>query len=576
MSNRIFEDKNGKFGGKAEFVYANPAHIFCEVVDPKDLFIVAGRATGKTTTILARRSIRISKSMPGAYFAFVGDYYSNLLSNTVPTYIDGLKDAGLEEGKHFVLNERPPAHFDQPYKSPLSYKHTISWANGCFEKLVSMDIVSSAAGDSFQHIKGDETKYLDKTKIDKLLPANRGQRMRFEGSTYYRGVTFTTDMPNVLAPNEYDWILDMEANMDTEQIKTVIYASLVVNEIKMALRDAYFKNDRAEYEKQKKSYYRWNERLYRARVGSTCFHVISSFANADILTLDWFQDQLNLSGIEGFKAAILSMKQELKAGEKFYPQFEPKHLYDDGLVSTFYDSTGFGEEKKLNSTGLKYCLTNQHLEGGMDFGKMMSLIIGQKQGWSQRILKNFHRLGKDNIEFLAQDFIEFFQYHKRKHLKLYHDRSGNQNRSFGKDMATLFKKLVEGGEINGIKQGWKVELMSVGQGTIYQFEEYNLVNQMFSEINPALPRILIDKFQCLELISSISLAKIVIDKNKRGETQLNKNKTSESMPLKSLPMFSTNYSDAFKYYFCRPEYMKEAASRLGSSNSYAPIIHSLS
>lgn len=575
MSNRIFEDKNGKYKGKAEFVYANPAHIFCELINPKDLFFIGGRALGKTTNIIARRSINISKSMPGAYFAFVGDYYSNLLSNTVPTYIDGLKAAGLEEGKHFVLNERPPAHFDKPYKNPLSYKHTITWANGCFEKLVSMDIVSSAAGDSFQHIKGDEAKYLNKDKLNKLLPANRGQRFRYDDSHYYRGVTFTTDMPNVLAPNEYDWILDMEENMDLDRVKKIIYTSMTVNDIKRDLAEAAINGDVAEFEKQKRSYLRWNERLFRARFNSSLFYVASSFANADILTFDWFKDQLELSGIEGFKASILSMKQEVKSGEKFYPQFEDRHLYEDGMVDNFYDNVGFGETRKLNSLGLRYCASNMHLEGGMDFGKMMGLIIGQPQGWSQRILKSFYKLGKNNIEDLAQEFVEFFQYHKRKVLKLYFDRSGNQNASFGKDMANLFKRLVEGATINGVRQNWRVELMSVGQGTIYQFEEYNVVNQIFSENNPKLPKILIDKFQCLELISSINLAKMIVEKNKRGENQIYKNKTSEKLPLNRLPMFSTNFSDAFKYYFCRPEYMQEAQNRLGSSYSYAPIIHTI-
>lgn len=574
-SNRIFEDSSGLYGGKAEYIYANPADIFVTLVDPKDLNLISGRATGKTTAILARRMLRINRSMPGAYLAFTGDFYSNLLSNTVPAMLKGWEDMGLEEGKDFVVNERPPAHFEKPYKRPITYKHTVSFFNGCFYKLASMDVVSSMAGDSYQHILGDEAKYLDKSKLDKLLPAKRGERMRFEGSPYYLGTTFTTDMPNVLSPNEYDWMLAMEENMDVEQIKKILYASLTVNDIKKALVEAVENKDHAEFAKQKRLFARWNERLYRARYGSVLFHVMSSFANADILTLDWFKDQLDLAGIEGFKASILSMRPEISPGEKFYPQFQDHHIYEDGIKDNFYDTAGFGEVVKMNSRGLRYIQHDRHLEGGIDFGKMMSLIIGQKQGWNQRILTNLYALGKFNLERLAQDFVEYFQYHGRKHLKLYHDRSGNQNRSMGYDFATRFKDLVEGAEINGIKQGWKVELMNQHQGTIYQFEEYNVVNQIFSETNPRLPKILIDKYQCLQLISSLKLAKQIIKQNKKGENQLHKDKTSEKLPLKSLPMNSTNFSDAFKYYFCRPEYMAEATNRQISSGTYAPVVFNM-
>ncbi len=575
-SNRIFENKSGKYGGKAEFVYANPADIFCTLIDPKDLNIVAGRATGKTTGILARRMLRVNKAMPSAYIAFVGDFYSNLLSNTVPSMIKGWEDMGMIEGKHFVLNERPPAHFDRPYKKPIAYKHTVSFFNGVFYKLASMDIVSSAAGDSYQHITGDEVKYLNKQKLDKLLPSKRGERMTFGGSPYYLGTTFTTDMPNVLAPNEYDWILDMEANMDVEQIEKILQTALIVNEIKQKLVKAYVKEDANEFTKQKKLLYRWNQRLYKIRLNSVLFHTMTSFANADILTLDWFKDQLDLGGIEAFKSSILSMKQEIKDGEKFYPQFQEFHLYEDGLKSSFYDTASFGEEVKLNSLGLKYCNPNMHLEGSIDFGKMMSLIIGQKQGWSQRILKDFHALGKFNMENLAEEFVNFFRYHNRKHLKLYHDRSGNQNRSMGYDFATRFKNLIENAEIDGGKQGWRVELMSVGQGTIYQFEEYNVVNQIFSETIPKLPKILIDKFQCRHLISSLSLAKMIVKPNRHGVNQIHKDKTSESLPLNRLPMFSTNFSDAFKYYFCRKEYMRLVANRgISSGVSFAPTTHTI-
>jgi len=562
---RLFESKDGKFGGEAEYVYLNPAAMFVELVDPKDLFMIAGRAFGKTTTIIARRSLRVMKSMPGAYFAFVGDYYSNLLGNTVPSMIKGWNDLGLVEGEHYVVNEAPPKHFAKPYKKPLKYNHTISLPNGCFFKLASMDVVSSMAGDSYQHVFGDEVKYLVKSKLDKLLPANRGEKLRFGASPYYTGVTFTTDMPNALAADEYDWILDQEENMDVEQIELLLKTSLEVNEIKTKMIRAYVKRDKNEFEKQKRSFYRWNERLHKVRHNSVLFYVVSSLAIADIHGLDWFNKQLDLLGIEQFKASILSMRHEINNDEKFYQRLDEHHFYDEELLLEFFDNYGFGETPEITSRALRYIQHNRKLEAGADWGNMMSLVVGQPQMRTMRLLKNIYTLAPNDEKDLATKFGKFFRYHQYKVLDLYYDRSGNQYKQINRDFATSFKRALETLEIDGIRQNWRVNLKSEKQGVIYQQTEFLVVNQILSGTNPKLPLLLIPNGQCMELKSSMKLSKQIIKIDKEGVKTIHKNKTSEKLSLKKLPMQSTNMSDALKYLLCRPVYLEYYRSPNSSS-----------
>lgn len=569
-SNRIHEAANGTFKGNAEYHYVNPVGMAVEVYDPTNLYMLAGRAMGKTTSIQARRSIRISKAMPGAYFAFVGDYYSNLLSNTVPSMLKGWNDIGLKEGVHYVTNEKPPSNFAKPYKQPLSYKHTISFYNGCFFKLASMDVVSSMAGDSYQHIFGDEVKYFVKDKLDKLLPAARGEGMRFGHSHYYLGKTFTTDMPNILNSNEYDWILDQEKNMDPEKLRLVLHASITVNEIKEKMMKAYVKKDQFEFDRQKRLFHRWNQRLAKVRVNSTLFLMVSTFANADILRLDYFKKQLESLGPEQFRPSILTMKHEVKQGEKFYPYLTDKNFYDDGLLLEFYDNYGFGDNVALTSDGLKYINNRQKLEGGMDFGDMNSLIVGQEQGWVQRILKNFWTLEQNEAE-IAKDFRDFFRNHKMKVLDLYYDRSGNQNHKTGNDRASSIKRHIEFEDDK--PTGWKVNLMSVGQATILQEEEFNLMMAVMTETNTKLPKLFIDRLQCKELKSSMEVAKQIIKPDRFGIRRIRKDKSSESIPMQRRPMWSTNMSDALKYYMCRPKYMNILKNKYTSERSYAPLTH---
>ncbi|MGV8914392.1 MAG: hypothetical protein ACOH1X_02975 [Kaistella sp.] len=568
-SNRIFEAANGTFKGNAEYHYVNPTQMAVEVYDPTNLYAIIGRAMGKTTVLQARRSIKISKSMPGAYFAFVGDTYENLLRNTVPSMIKGWNDIGLKEGEHYVVNEKPPEKFDKPYKQPLNYKHTISFYNGCFYKLVSMDVISSAAGDSYQHLFGDEVKYFVKEKLDKLLPAARGEGMRFGHSHYYLGKTFTTDMPNILSSNEYDWILDQEKNMDPENLRLVLHASITVNEIKEKMMKAYVKKDQFEFDRQKRLFHRWNQRLAKVRINSTLFLMVSTFANADILRLDYFKKQLESLGPEGFRPAILTMKHEVKQGEKFYPYLSDKNFYDDGLLLEFYDNYGFGDNVALTSDGLKYINNRQKLEGGMDFGDMNSLIVGQEQGWVQRILKNFWTLEQNEAE-IAKDFRDFFRNHKMKVLDLYYDRSGNQNHKTGNDRASSIKRHIEFEDDK--PTGWKVNLMSVGQATILQEEEFNLMMAVMTETNTKLPKLFIDLLQCKELKSSMEVAKQIIKPDRFGIRRIRKDKSSESIPMQRRPMWSTNMSDALKYYMCRPKYMNILKNKYTSERSYAPGI----
>lgn len=569
-ANRIFEEPSGTYKGNAEYQYVNSFGMAVEVIDPTNLYIVGGRATGKTTQIIARRSVRVAKAMAGAYFAFTGDYYTNLLSNTIPSMIKGWNDLGLKEGVHYVINEKPPSTFAKPYKKPISYKHTISWYNGCFFKLASMDIISSMAGDSYQHAFGDEVKYQDKVKLDKLLPAVRGEKMRFGHSHYYLGKTFTTDMPNILNINEYDWILDQEKNMDAEQIVNIVRASLTVNEIKKAMLKAYVKKDAMEYERQKRSFMRWNQRLAKVRMKSTLFSMVSTFANADILQLDYFKEQLKVLGPEEFRPAILSMKHEVKQGEKFYPNLTAKNFYDDGLILEFFHQFNFGDNPIITSDGLKYINTRQKLEGGMDFGDMNSLVLGQEQGWVQRILKNLWTLEQNEIE-IAGNFREFFKNHKNKVLDLYYDRSGNQNAKTQNDRASAVKRHIE--YENDKPTGWTVNMMSLGQKTIYQEEEFHLMKEMLGETNSKLPKVLIDLHQCRDLKSSMEVAKQVIKLNAKGVRGIYKNKSSESIPMARRPMWSTNLSDALKYYMYRPKYVNIIKKIQTSGTSYAPTMH---
>lgn len=548
----------------ANVIFTNWLNNIITIASPKNLFIISGRATSKTSEIHASRSQEIIYDMPGAYFAWIADTYVNAHKNILPVLIEGWNRKGWIEGKHYVVDKRPPDSWKKPYKNPLSYKHTVSLSNGCFFNIVSADQPSSSADNSYQHLFGDEVKYIDPEKLKKLTPAIRGGKEIYSYSPFFQGRSFTTDMP-IIGDKEYDWILDYENLMNEEQIIKIIQIGFVLNEIKIEIYKAVEANaTEKELNLLQKKYNRWLLRWTKSRYGSTLFFIATSFINVDYLGLEWFQNTLS-EGLEDFKTSVISLKSSAKSGEKFYPNLGEHHFYEDGNLESYNNRFGIKDTIHVSSEMLKYCKTNLPLELGIDFGNMLSLVSAQTQGNYIYILKNFYTLPKASTKELVDDFTDFYRTHKNKRLEIYYDRSGNQYEQIGRDWISEFEYYLK-------LNNWSVELMSRNQATIYQAEEYKFMLGFLGEYDPDLPKVRIDKFNCRELRSSLGLAKTIISTNSKGQRVIKKNKNSERLHISKLPMQSTNFSDAFKYLFCRNDW-KEVINRSKKIKFSTPQIY---
>ncbi len=543
----------------ADIRYSNWISTLIDLIKPANLFLYGGRGTAKSTDILAKRTIDVIYDMPKASFAFVSDTYVNLMTNIIPAIMLGWQSRmNFLENYHFVADVAPPDHWPKPIIKTFSFKHTISTFNGCKFFLTSLDRPSSNAGISVVHHFGDESKYLQWDKLSKLFPTLRGDYALYGHSHYFMGQTFCSDMadPSV---GESDWMLRMEKNMDKQQITRIIQAAIVLNEISLELYQAEQKGeDLKRIENIKKNKAKWTERVRKIRQDSTFFYIVSSFANADILTLKYFQNLLASLTFEEFKTSVLSIRKTLEKGARFYGALADKHFYSDGYNYDYYDKFGIRENISQTSAGLKYIQHDQILEGGMDAGNMMSLVIGQEQGDHYRVLKGIFTQTPEWIPELGAKFVQFFEPHKRKVLQLYHDRSTNQYHKSKRDIATQIKYAIEYDK-QGIRTGWVVQLMSVGQGNISHSDEFNLMNIMMGEKDKRLPKLLIDKFECKELKSQLEITPVV--KGKNGELQ--KVKKGDHLAPSRLPMESTNFCDAFKYLMCRQKWLAIARQKSG-------------
>ena len=558
------------------------SHWLAQMIDmikPTNLFLILGRAGAKTVQILSKRFMDISKEMPGAFVSVSADTYMNAIKNIIPNIIKGFEVNGWIEDIHFVVDKKPPSHFKKPHKSVLSWKHTITTFHGTHFKIISQDRPSAGAGDSYQHNAGDEAKYLQEKKLNKISQASRGEYVRYHQSPYYLGSTFTTDMPNTNL-NEHDWILSMEENMDEEQIKLILQVAFILNDerIKLAKKFREVKADPSNFDLKKeltnieRNIARWEARYNKVRMNSTFYFVGSSYVNADILTEKYFNSQFEKGNFKELMTAILSLKPKLEIGKMFYPNLTERNFFSDGFNYKRVDRLSYIDiqQEKESSLDLKYINHDQHLEAGFDSGNMCSVVVAQEQGDFLRGLKEFYTLPPEWINQLGEEFVEYFRYHKIKQLILFHDRATNKFKRVGEDHASKLKKAIEFDK-DGNSTGWTVTLMNRDQGNISQQDEYELMLEMMSGKNKDLPYLLIDKHNCPCWKSSMEKAQKIERVNKDGIKSIHKDKSSEKLPDNRLPMESTNMSDAGKYLVCRSEYLQKIEGRtiMFSSN---PVI----
>lgn len=550
---RIAEDISG-----AEVKFGSDALVLCDWIDTTNLVFVGGRGVAKSTVILARRSERCVRLMPGAPVAIVANTYSNLIDNIMPAVQNGWKIIGLVEGVHYIKGRRPPKEWSRRCSVIVDdYRHVYSFWNGSVIFLGSLDNPSLLAGKSVAHLLFDEAKYASDARAARVLPILRGDAITYGRCHLYGGVTVTTDMPDV-TEGEYDWFFRYASEMDPERIIKIIQAAGELNRwrIKLERENRLEGPDLRRIARIEKRIEYYTEGLLKLRKGQTFFMNISSFVNIDILTLDYARRLYN-AALEHheFLKSVLGMRPGVRQDARFYVLFGEKHKYSDGTVSG---------EAAFGCSELRYLDPTKPLEGGMDFGNMMSLVIGQADGRYYRVHKNLYVLPPQWIRDLADQFLDFFASHTEKVLNLYYDRSGNNLERQGEDYAGKVKEAVER-DAEGRRTGWSVVLMSRRQANIRQNAEYDFMQELMAGNNRGLPHLLVDALNCQEMISSIELAKAAV--SYKGQVKVvAKVKKSEKLPVKKLPRLSTNFSDAFKYLMMRRSWLSAAKAASGSGS----------
>lgn len=534
--------------------YVNQYAMIAALMMPQNFIGVLGRASAKTTQFQVMRIQQAVQECPGAPFVWVADTYSNLHKNVIPSVMEGLHFNGWEEGVHYVIDRQPPEEWQrQMYNRIETFKQVMTFWNGFTFTFVSLDRSSIGAGRSYVGLFGDEVKYWPEEKFTNIRKAVRGYRARYGDSPWYRSLSLTTDMPNPNHNGEYTWMMKLAKLMDEQRIRQLLDTGTRLNDARRRYAQSLQGEDEREQRNALRTMQRIEGRWREQRRGTTYFLIASTLINADVLGEEYFLEEFK-EGLEGVEVNLLSIPEKLSADQLFYTTLTARDFYSDGLRPDVIEQHEYGWQEDCSA--LRYLMPSRPLDAGMDDGNMKSMVFGQHQGREYRVLKEIYTLPPDNERQLADRFLEYFAPHKTKLLRLYHDRAMNNYQKQGNDMARRIKQAIEQ-RADGSRTGWRVQLMSRGQGNIGSHQEYNFFSALFGgQLRRQLFTLLIDAENCPCLKAEMETCPVVVAEDKRtGRKEVRKQKKGDKLPTARLPWESTNLTDALKYLIMRPDWV---------------------
>lgn len=455
--------------------------FLASVAPQKNIYLEWGRGAGKTT-IFGKRMRDLVLDMPRASFAMVGATYTQLLSRTLPSAIEGLEMFGFYQDIDYVVGRCGKRHgFEMPFQPPQQWNNVIHFPNGGIFQLVSLDNPNSGRGLNSYAELGDEALMLDPEKLyNNVKTTNRAQKTEFKKSRLLGSEFYVSSTP---VTRKGQWFTDME---------------------KVA------KNKPKEY-----------------------FFLSASAKSNRYLRSDWFAKMKDQAPSQMmYEAEILNIRPKgVKDG--FYANLNPKvHYYSDY-------NTGYLEGVDISKSYNASILQDNDVDFdaplilSFDFGVFNCFVVSQLQDYEYKVLKSdYVKSPKLLDDLLIEKFLPYYRMHKYKKVYLYgghdgHNRLPNSSKTLFQQIETILKA-----------HGWSVHIQAKNVAPTHA-EKYLLINNILKGTDSKLPNIRINEHNNPDLIIALERAEA-----KEGTKGIEKNKSSERNT--SLPQeHATHLTDAF-------------------------------
>lgn len=550
--------------GRYITLYMNPAQRLAYNFNARQMFVQAGRATGKTDFIITPRLVRITESLPRGVSAFLGCSIRQLFTKTLPGSICAIeRTTPYREGVHFFRGQPPKGlNFEKPLVMPREFSNVLWWYNGHIWHCISMEIKASANSYNLSAMIGDEARYLPGERVrEEVFPAIRGLTYDHpaysDKNPFFKSYTLVSDAPITA---KQAWMQEFE-KLQTFAINKQIVKMLV----DMELAKQYGVDLTQEKMFLKKL------KFYQAR--ATAYFNFSTLENMDILGDRWFKDmEVNLSDFV-FKTSILNQRVTKMEGA-YYFFFDPdgihgylpsessqmtvlennmtteyKNIYDPKRgysIDIAYDAVDFSkisvrtpitdEEKAFGLRSDNFdtadcrfdtdIVPDLPLRIAFDFGKGINAVVtGQLYDvrgvscinvLSSRYVKE---RGK-RLRSLCREWSEYYEPQRRRNNKVihYYDHNAKQGKNYADENfeRTQFHNIVFE-ELT--QRGWDVQNMFTGQA-MRHYEKHQFMEDFLT--GKTSHHLRMNTENCADLVIAMRATQKLIGKqgpmkNKSGE-----------------------------------------------------------
>lgn len=494
--------------------------------------VVAGRATGKTTGILAPKTANsYFGTMPRGTGVILSATFTQAFSRTLKELVRGWQMFNYQYDHHYVIGRRPPEkwrrmwRWKEPFAPPMDYKYVVSWWNGGVAQIISQERPGSANGMSIDWIAGDEFKFINEEKFKtELLPANRGIIPEFADNPYHHGMTFTTDMPVGAAGR---WILNFESKMDREKVNQIWQVQLLRFQLNHLLKKETRSTYKAELNKQLEVL---AEELNELRKELLYYHEASTLDNIHALGIEFIKQQLRNTSTFQFDTQILNLKP-LRLEDGFYPDFDEEYHGYFAERPEYFNRLSYDPfTTKLDCRKDADLIPDAPLHIAMDPNRRIHAIsVGQVTKTEIKSINGIHSLYPDKLKKAVQDFCDYYEPHKRKFVYYWYDQT-----SYGDMYET---RICEDVVAILRKNKWVVKEMYLGPVPGHE-ERYRMWGDLLTNNGKYDKTYSINRENCKYVILSKQQAEA-----KQSKNGFEKNKDSErdkKFPAEE----ATHYSDS--------------------------------
>jgi hypothetical protein len=442
-----------------------------------------GRGSGKSTA-LGGDMREMVVQMPRASFALVGATYSQILSRTLPSTIEGLEMYNIFQDVDYVVGRSGKKNgFAMPFQPPNQWNNVIHFSNGAIFQLVSLDNPNTGRGLNAYGVIGDEAALLDPEKLyNNVKTTNRAKKAIFEKASMLGAEIYASSTP---ITKKGRWFIEVE-------------------ELAKEHPDMYY------------------------------FSKANAFSNPHIRK-EWFLEMKNEAPSQMlYEAEILNIRpKEIANG--FYANLIPeKHYYTD-YNNSYLETVGVvAKQEHFTCNQDNDVERSKPLIVSLDFGVFNCCVVSQLQEHEYKVLNSFHVKSPKLLDDLfIEQFIPYYYPHQEKVIYLYGGHDGNNR--LPNSSKTLFQQV----EDLLREHGWSVHLMTRGAAATH-YDKYLLINAMLKG-HSKLPVIRINEHNNQDLIVSLERAEARESVNGNG---VDKNKSSERNQS-ILQQHATHMSDAF-------------------------------